>query len=123
MSDEWKEILKTIATLLFGGGVTFLVQHYRRPAEIKDEHEKNVTAISNTSTETISILIQQVNGLIERDIQKEKRIRELEETNKQYINAYNRAFVFIKKRVPVEDIPDFMVTQDLIKVAKAAEKI
>lgn len=118
MSDQIFEIVKILLSTLVGGAVGFMIQKYKRPVEIKDEHEKNTLAITQTSTETIAKLIDQVNGLIERDIEKEKRIRDLEETNKKYINAYNRAFTFIRKRIPVEEIPDFMITQDLRPLAE-----
>lgn len=114
MNAELWEITKLAIMAILGGASGFAIQHYRRPSDQL-----------KTSTDTITQLIAQVEGLVRRDIEKEKRIdalqeqvNKLEEMNKLYMKALERAKRFIKMRIPNEEPPDFMDTQDLRPLMK-----
>lgn len=118
MAEELKEFFKALALLLAGGSMSFFVQNYRRPQTLSDDHNKSQASVNQINADTIEQLSKQVNELIRRDEEKEKRIDHLEQELKKYVNAYARAIRYINEKLPGVIIPNFLETNPVTPTMK-----
>lgn len=76
MTDELRQIMRDILTMLFGGAITFAIQHWRSPQDKKDSHtDKQADTIAKQG-KTLSDAFNEIDELRTtiRDSERRNRI-------------------------------------------------
>lgn len=116
MSETFQQLLRDIAILVLGSASTFLVQHWRRPQEVKDQHLEKQQGLIERQTKTLDDAWNQIEELLNYRKQDEKdrqalneRIERLEADNRKFRNGYARAIRYIYDKDPLAEIPNFLI--------------
>lgn len=63
MTDELKQILRDVLTMLLGGGITFAIQHWRTPQDTRDFHHDRQADTIAKQGKTLSDAFNEIDEL------------------------------------------------------------